>query len=119
MNILCQIFAPCSGKGPICQCASNVSFCEEYLFKDENRYRCVHYGDGGRCNRDLCGDCFKPKEASASPQVCFLQSRCKSWLLHLFFLQEEPGLRRSGREPRPSALRAGEEWEVRFYINLA
>ena len=28
-------------------------------------------------------------------------------------LQEEPGLRRSGREPRPSALRAGEEWEVR------
>ena len=27
-------------------------------------------------------------------------------------LQEEPGLRRSGREPRPSALRAGEEWEV-------
>ena len=26
--------------------------------------------------------------------------------------QEEPSLRRSGREPRPSALRAGEEWEV-------
>ena len=30
-------------------------------------------------------------------------------------LQEEPGLRRSGREPRPSALRAGEEWEVRAH----
>ena len=27
--------------------------------------------------------------------------------------KEESGLRRSGREPRPSALRAGEEWEVR------
>ena len=33
------------------------------------RYRCVHYADGGKCNRDLCGDCFKPKEASTSPQV--------------------------------------------------
>merc|ERR1719462_863725 len=65
----------------------------EGTFPEKSRYRCVHYADGGKCNRDLCGDCFKPKEASTSPQ-------------------EEPSLRRSGREPRPSALRAGEEWEV-------
>merc|ERR1719192_1760320 len=73
--------------GPPCKDAG------EGCFPEKSRYRCVHYGDGGRCNRDLCGDCFKPKETSASPQ-------------------EESGLRRSGREPRPSALRAGEEWEV-------
>merc|ERR1719462_673689 len=58
----------------------------EGTFPEKSRYRCVHYADGGNCNRDLCGDCFTP--------------------------QEEPSLRRSGREPRPSALRAGEEWEV-------
>ena len=32
--------------------------------------------------------------------------------------KEESGLRRSGREPRPSALRAGEEWEVRELLHV-
>jgi hypothetical protein len=70
--------------GPGCQTEG------EGAFPEKARYRCVHYGDGGNCNRDLCGDCLGAGPV-ASP---------------------ESGVRRSGRESRPSALRAGEEWEV-------
>ena len=64
---------------------------EEGHFPDRARYRCVHYGNGGKCNKDLCGPCVEVEEG-ASPK--------------------EPSVRKSGREARPSALRAGEEWEV-------
>ena len=64
---------------------------EEGQFPDRARYRCVHYGNGGKCNKDLCGPCVEEEE-EVSPK--------------------ETSVRRSGREARPSALRAGEEWEV-------
>ena len=38
-----------------CKCAQ-VSLC--LLYGYVFRYRCVHYMSGGKCNYDLCGDCF-------------------------------------------------------------
>ena len=38
-----------------------------YMF----RYRCVHYMSGGKCNYDLCGDCFSAANKEQS-QLQFL-----------------------------------------------